>query len=179
MITLSTRISIRCVQDSRPSRPRIWTSPRHYDVYITWLIEPMKIKRSVNSSIAGNRSMNRWPVNSIQLFTGHEDNSSFVWPKDESVDWGQQIRPRVNCSRSQSISKFSYSLFPLAYPLNVFDILVRQVREYIRRPDIVTGLRYSISRDLLNQILRPSINSSIAGNRSMNYWPVNRTFLQE
>ena len=40
-------------------------------------------------------------------------------------------------------SKFSYSLFPLTYPLDVFSILVRQVRESGRRLDIVT----SISRD--------------------------------
>ena len=35
MITLSTRISrisIRCFQDSRPSKPRIWTSPQHCDI---------------------------------------------------------------------------------------------------------------------------------------------------
>ena len=60
------------------------------------------------------------------------------------------------CLRSQSVtvllytfifSKFSYSLFPLTYPLDVFNILIRQVREYERRLDIVT----SISRNLLNQ----------------------------
>ena len=36
---------------------------RHCDVNITWLIEPMKIRPSVNSSTAGNRSMNCWLVN--------------------------------------------------------------------------------------------------------------------
>ena len=35
-------------------------------------------------------------------------------------------------------SKFSYSLFPLTYPLYVYIILVRQAREYKRRLDIVT-----------------------------------------
>ena len=33
---------------------RIWTTPRHCDVTITWLIEPMEIRPSVNSSIAGS-----------------------------------------------------------------------------------------------------------------------------
>ena len=32
------------------------------DVKITWLVEPMKIRQSVNSSIAGNKSTNCWPV---------------------------------------------------------------------------------------------------------------------
>ena len=40
---------------------------RHCDVNMTWLIEPMKIRPSVNSSIAGNRSMNCWPVNRTVL----------------------------------------------------------------------------------------------------------------
>ena len=46
-----------------------------------------------------------------------------------------------------SFSEKIYSLSPLTYPLDVFNILVRQVRESGRRLDIVT----SISRDLLNQ----------------------------
>ena len=76
----------------------------------------------------------------------------------EAAAWGQQICSRVKqnccCPRSQSItvllytfilSKFSYSwsLFPLAYPLDVFKILVRQNQESGRRLDIVT----LISRD--------------------------------
>ena len=36
---------------------------RHCDVNITWHIEPMKIRPSVNSSTASNRSMNCWPLN--------------------------------------------------------------------------------------------------------------------
>ena len=67
MITLSTHISIRCFQDFRPSRPRIRTSPRNCDVNTMWLIEPMKIRPSVNSPIAGNRSINCWPVNRTVL----------------------------------------------------------------------------------------------------------------
>ena len=63
LFTLSTHISIRCFQYPLPSSPRIWTTPRHCDVNIMWLIEPIKIRPSVNSSIAGNRSMNCWPVN--------------------------------------------------------------------------------------------------------------------
>ena len=63
LFTLSTHISIRCFQYPLPSSPRIWTTLRHCDVNIMWLIEQMKIRPSVNSSIAGNRSMNCWPVN--------------------------------------------------------------------------------------------------------------------
>ena len=48
-------------------RPRIWMMPRHCDVNITWNIEIMKIRPSVNSSIAGNRLTNCWPVNRIVL----------------------------------------------------------------------------------------------------------------
>ena len=47
----------------RPSNARIGTTSRHCDVKITWLIEPMKIRQSVNISIAGNKSMICWPVN--------------------------------------------------------------------------------------------------------------------
>ena len=63
LFTLSTDISMKCFQNPRPSSPRIWTTPWHCYVNITWLIEPMKIRPSVNSSIAGNRSINCWPVN--------------------------------------------------------------------------------------------------------------------
>ena len=69
----------------------------------------------------------------------------------EAAGWGQQIRSK---SQSKTVllytfifPKCSYSLFPLTYPLDVFSILVCQVRESRRRLDIVT----SISRDLLNQ----------------------------
>ena len=61
-ITLSTHISIRCFQYPRSSSPRIGTTSWHCDVNITLHIEPMKMRPSVNSSIAGNRSMNCWPV---------------------------------------------------------------------------------------------------------------------
>ena len=110
-----------------------------------------------------------WPfsktrLNIIQLTTGFEYNSSFVWPSNGSVDQRRSLRAtdpfegqkNCCCSRSQSItlllytfifSKCSYSLFPPTYPWNVFRILVRQVQESGRRLDIVT----SISRDLLNQ----------------------------
>ena len=56
-------ISIRCFKYPRPSSPRIGTRFWHCDVNITRLRKPMKIRPSVNSSIAGNRSMNCWPVN--------------------------------------------------------------------------------------------------------------------
>ena len=67
LFTLYIHTSIRCFQYPRPSSPRICTTPRRCDVNITWLIEPMKIKPSVNSSIADNRSMNCWPVNRTVL----------------------------------------------------------------------------------------------------------------
>ena len=43
------------------SSPRIWTMSWHCDVNITLLDEPMKIRPSVNSSIAGNIVC--WPIN--------------------------------------------------------------------------------------------------------------------
>ena len=49
LFTLSTHISIRCLQYPHPSSPRIWRRPWHCYVNITWLIEPMKIRPSVNS----------------------------------------------------------------------------------------------------------------------------------
>ena len=67
LFTLSTGISIRWFQYPRPLRQRIWKTPWHCDVNITWLIEPMKRRPSVNSSIAGNRCMNCWPVNRTVL----------------------------------------------------------------------------------------------------------------
>ena len=50
-------------QYHRPSIPRIWMTSRHYDFNITLLIEPRKIRPSVDKSIAGNRSMNCLLVN--------------------------------------------------------------------------------------------------------------------
>ena len=49
--TFSTHVFIRCFEYSRPSSLRIWMI-RHSDVNIMWLIEPMKIRPSVNSLIA-------------------------------------------------------------------------------------------------------------------------------
>ena len=63
LFTLSTHISIRWFQYPRPSSLRIWTTPRHCYVNITWLTEPMKIRPWVNISPGGNRSMNCWLVN--------------------------------------------------------------------------------------------------------------------
>ena len=59
LFTLSTHLSIWCLQYPRPSSQRIWKTPRHCDVNITsyW----------TNDSIAGNRYMNCWPVNRIVL----------------------------------------------------------------------------------------------------------------
>ena len=99
--------------------------------------------------------------NIIQLLTGFEDNSSFVWPEDGSVVRNRRLRatdlfegqtklllssnPVYNCFviHLHFFPKFSYSLFPLAYqypsPWN---------------PRIWTTPLYivtSISRDELNQ----------------------------
>ena len=41
--------SMKCFHYPRPSSSRIWTTPRHCDVNIMWLIEPMKIRSLVNS----------------------------------------------------------------------------------------------------------------------------------
>ena len=54
---------LTCFEYPRPSIPRIGMKFWHCDVNITWLREPRKIRPSVNSSIAGNRSLNCWPVN--------------------------------------------------------------------------------------------------------------------
>ena len=131
----------------------IWLSlAETMDLWFNWRQGYMFIQVSVST------------MNIIQLLTGYEDNSSFVWPKNDllpkTAGWGQQICSRVKqnccCLRSQSItvllytfifSKFSYSLFSLTYPLDVFSILVRQDRESEWRLEFVT----SISRDLLNQ----------------------------
>ena len=73
------------------------------------------------------------PYNSIQWLT-------------EDAGWRQQILSRVKqnccCPRSQSIIVFKIFLFTLSltYPLDVFNILVRQVREYWRRLDIVSSI---------------------------------------
>ena len=72
LFTLFTHISIRCFQYPRPSRPRIWMTPWICYVNITWLIEPMKIRPWVNSSIAGNRSINCWPVNRTVFATNRD-----------------------------------------------------------------------------------------------------------
>ena len=62
-----SHIFIRCFEYPRPSSPRIGTTFWHCEVNITWLREPMKIRPWVNSSVAGNRSMNCWPVNGSVL----------------------------------------------------------------------------------------------------------------
>ena len=58
LFTLFSHISIRCYQYPHPSSPRIWKTHQYHVTYWTNEIRP-----SVNSSIAGNRSMNCWPVN--------------------------------------------------------------------------------------------------------------------
>ena len=50
----STQISIKCYQYQLPWNPGIWTTPRHWNINITWLIKPMKIKPPVNISMVDN-----------------------------------------------------------------------------------------------------------------------------
>ena len=73
--------SIKCFQYPRPSSSGIWTTPRHCDVNIMWLIEPMKIRSSVNNMIASNRSMNCWLSieQYILLFTGPVNVATCPW----------------------------------------------------------------------------------------------------
>ena len=93
--------------------------------------------------------------------------------------FGQQIRSKVKqnccCPRSQSITVLLYTfifkkkIFTFSthiYPLDILNILVRQVRESWHCDFNIMWLREPMK-------IRPSVNSSIAGNRSMNCWPVN------
>ena len=107
----------------------------------------------------------------------------------EAAGWGQQIRSRVKqnccCPRSQSItvllytfifSKFSYSLFPLTYPLYVFQYpLLSSLKIWTTPQHCDINIMWLIE----SMKIRPSVNSLIAGNRSMNCWPVSRTVLQQ
>ena len=61
-------------ENSFHSRSSSWESGRRHcflllycDVKMTWFVELMKIRSSVNSSIAANGSMNCWPLNSTVM----------------------------------------------------------------------------------------------------------------
>ena len=130
-----------------------------------------------------------WSVNSIQLLTGFEDNSSLF---DLSTDllpsacgFPQQINSRVKqnywCLRSQSITVLLYTfIFSKKNYIHSFhshfNILVRQVWESCS----LTSWHCDINIKWLIEPMkiRPSINSSIVGNRSINCWLFNRTVLQ-
>ena len=67
LFTLTAHITICCFQYLGPSSPRNWMTPRHSEVNITWLIKQMKIRPSVNNSIAGDKLMNCWRINRTVL----------------------------------------------------------------------------------------------------------------
>ena len=116
------------------------------------------------------------------------DPRTYLLP--EAAGWGQQIRSRVkqNCCfpRNQSITVllytfvFStklYSIFPLTYPL-----LFRRF-QYPRPSSLRIGTTswlcgVNITWLIEPMKIRPWVNSSIAGNRSLNCWTVNRKLLQ-
>ena len=96
--------------------------------------------------------------NNIQLLTGFEDNSSFVWPENGSV---ARIRRLRATDQFEGQTKLLLSEEPV---YNCFVIH--------RHCDVnITWLIEPMK-------IRPSVNSTIAGNRSMNCWPVNRTVMQ-
>ena len=96
---------------------------------VIWLVEGFF--SVINASVT-LKSSTTSSNNSIQLLTGFEDNSSFVWPDHGSVARSRtrsRVKQNCCCSRSQSItfllytfifSKCSYSLYPLTYPLFSF-----------------------------------------------------------
>lgn len=96
-----------------------------------------------------------------QLLTGFYDNISSAWPKDGSCARNYRLNFIQDCCciRTQSLTVllhtfifqlffYSWSVFPLTYPLDIFNILVRQDWESGPRLDIVT----SISCGLLNRV---------------------------
>ena len=129
-------------------------------------------------------------ADNIQLLTGFEDNSSFVWPEDGSVVRSGRLRatdpfegqtklllsekPVYNCFVIHHHLKKNYSLFPLTYIQLIFKYprpSSPRIRTRFWHCDVNMWLREPTK-------IRPSVNSSIAGNRSMNCWPVNRSVLQ-
>ena len=118
---------------------------------------------------------------------------TFFFAKQELYYWlgleTQQISPRVkqNCCypRSQSITVllctficFQNCLFPLTnknYILPLTFVKSENLNDVTSSYfDIVT----SIDMICWTNEKRPSVNSSIEGNRSMNRWSVNRTLMQ-
>ena len=125
-------------------------------------------------------------LNSIQLLTGFEDNSSFVWP--EAAGWGQQIHSRVKqnycCPSSQSITVLLYTFIFKIKIINFSHshISIRCFKyphpSSSRRGTTFWHCDVNITWLREPMKIRPLVNSSIAGNRSMNCWPVNRSVLQ-
>ena len=94
-----------------------------------------------------------WLINCIQLLTGFEDNSSFVWPENGSVARSRRLRATDLFEGQTELLLFEksvyicfvihlhfFKIFLFTHPLDVFSILVRQVRESGRRLDIVTSI---------------------------------------
>ena len=102
LFTLSTHLSIWCLQYPSPSSLRICKTIRHCDVNITWLIEPMKIRPLVNSSW--------WCITKQFSWT----TTVLVYPPTDllllACVFGQQICPRVNqydySFRTESLTVF-------------------------------------------------------------------------
>ena len=96
-----------------------------------------------------------------------------------------RVKQNCRCPRSQSINVLLYTfIFPnflihsfhaLTYQLDIFYILVRQVENL---DDASTLWRQYIKWLIEPMKIRLSFSISIAGNRSTNCWPVNRTVLQ-
>ena len=99
----------------------------------------------------------------------------------EVAGWGQQICLRVKqnccCLRSQFetvflytfiFSKFSYSVFPFAYQLDVFNILVHKSKIWT----MLWHCDVNITLLIEPMKIRPSINSSIEGNNISDYYNV-------
>ena len=109
--------------------------------------------------------------NIIQLLTGFEENSSFVWRKDESFAQSHKLRTTdpfegqtINCwcSRTQSITVihhfFKIFLFTLSTHISIICFQYPRpssLRIYRQRPDIVR----SISRDIEPMIIRALVNN--------------------
>ena len=110
-----------------------------------------------------------WWDNIIQLLTGFENNSSFVRPKDKSV------------ARSRRLICYKPSFFRKCL---LFYWLKTPIHSHVHLPFLLTSILLTTTGIVMIMWLvelmkiRPSVNSLIAGNRSMNCWPVNRIMLQ-
>ena len=122
----------------------------------------------------------------IQILTGFEDNSSFVWPEDGSVVLNLWLRATVkqnSCGpRSQSVTillctSIFFQIVLFHWKIKTPSTYVRQVWEshyfLLWYCDVKMTYLYNQWKKC-HQI----VNNSIAGNRLKNFWPVNRTVMQ-